>query len=122
MDRKKMIRNMDQEDLSGFEDFIEGQSGDTSFLPKIQNKKEVSFEYFTFLANDAERLVKLKNLLSDKLPFAIKFEQGNQIIEKQKDEIILTKAGLFEINDAEKSSYRRSLSEIFDSFFSPPKS
>lgn len=122
MDKKKMIRNMDQEDLSGFEEFIDGQSGDSSFLPKSQNKKEVSFEYFTFLANDAERLVKLKNLLSDKLPFAIKFEQGNQLIERQKDEMTLIKSGLFEINDAEGSSYRKSLSEIFDSFFSPPKS
>jgi hypothetical protein len=121
MDKKKIIRNMDQEDLAGFEEFIEGHSSDGSFLPKQPNKKELSFEYFTFLSNDADRLFKLKNLLSDKLPFALKFEQGNQLLERQKAEISEIKDKLFAINDAPGSSYRKSLSEIFDAFFSPPK-
>lgn len=115
---KKRIKSV-PDDLVGFEDFFEAQS-ESSFLPK-QTKKEVSFEYFTFVTNDSERLNKLKNLLSDKLPFALKYEQGNQILAQQQDELGLIKEKLYEINDNEDAGYRKSLGEIFDSFFSPPK-
>lgn len=120
MDKKKGPKNFDAEDLAGFEEFIEGQSGDGNFLPKQQNKKEVSFEYFTFLTNDSQRLLKLKNLLAEKLPFALKYEQGNQLLDQQKLEMALVKDKLFELNNKESSAYRRSLGEILDSFFAPP--
>lgn len=108
------------EDLKGFEEFIEGQGTDTGFLPK-QPKKEVSFEHFTFLTNDATRLTKLKDLLMDKIPFATRFEQGKKLIEDQEKEITLLKQRLFEQCQKMDSTYRQSISEIFDAYFSPPK-
>lgn len=119
MDKKKPSQQV-PEDLKGFEEFIEGQGTDTGFLPK-QPKKEVSFEHFTFLTNDATRLTKLKDLFMDKIPFAARYEQGEKLIQDQQKEVQLIKKHLFEHCQKIDSSYRQSLSEIFDAFFSPPK-
>ena len=68
MDKKKINPALPPEDLKGFEEFIEGES-DRTFMGKGHpSKKEVSFEHFTFLTNDSDRLIKLKNLLTEKLP------------------------------------------------------
>jgi hypothetical protein len=117
MDKKK---NQDIEDLKGFEEFINEHSEEGSFLPKTPGK-EVSFEHFTFLTNDADRLVKIKNLLMEKLPFTVKYDQGQRLIDGQKKEIEIAKKQLHEIFKQKGSPFLRSLSEIFDTFFSPPK-
>jgi|GEM_PF-1087018 len=123
MDKKKHIKGMPLDDIKGFEEFIEGQSDETSFLPKPTGgtKREVSFEHFTFLTNDSERLARIKNLLTSKLPFSSKFEQGHKLLDEQKNEIILLKNKIFALSDVDQSPYRRSVNEIFDSFFSPPQ-
>ena len=124
MDKKK-LKNLEQDDIKGFEEFIEGQLQDTSFLPKgaggSSKKNESGFEHFTFLTNDAERLSKLKSLLSEKLPFSSKFDQSAKLIKDQKEEISLLRKNLFQLLDEQGSPYRKSLSEVFDSFFEPPK-
>jgi hypothetical protein len=125
MDKKRILKALDAEDLKGFEEFIEGQSSDSSFLPKgvggSSKKNEAGFEHFTFLTNDANRLMKLKHLLSEKLPFSSRFDQGDKLISEQKDELVLLKKRLFEVCDQPGTPYRKSLSEIFNSFFEPPK-
>lgn len=126
MDKKRLIKNLEAEDIKGFEEFIEGQSSDTNFLPRgvggSSKKNETSFEHFTFLSNDSIRLTKLKQLLSEKLPFSAKFDQSDKIIKEQRTELELMKTKLFEACDSKDSPYRKSLHEIFDSFFEPPKS
>ena len=116
---------MEEEDIKGFEEFIEGQPADSSFLPRgvggSNKKNEGGFEHFTFLTNDADRLTKLKLLLSEKLPFSTKFDQGPKLIKEQKDELILLKKKLFTALDPAGSPYRKSLAEIFNSYFEPPK-
>lgn len=124
MDKKRLIKNLGPEDLKGFEEFIEGQSNETSFLPKGVGggKKDVAgFEHFTFLTNDSVRLTKLKSLLSEKLPFSARFDQSSKLIQEQQEELELMKRKLFEICDKADSPYRKSVSEIFNSFFEPPK-
>lgn len=125
MDKKKNIKSLESEDLKGFEEFIENQSSEGNFLPRgvggSSKKSETGFEHFTFLTNDAERLTKLKNLLTERLPFSTKFDQGPRLIKDQRDEIEVQKRKIFELSDIEGSSYRKSLSEIFNSFFEPPK-
>jgi hypothetical protein len=126
MDKKRFVKSVDAEDLKGFEEFIEGQSNDTNFLPKAVSgnakKNELGFEHFTFLTNDADRLTKLKHLLSEKLPFSAKFDQSQKLIQEQKEEISLLKKRLFEASEQPESAYKKSLREIFNSFFEPPKS
>jgi hypothetical protein len=125
MDKKRLIKNLDAEDIKGFEEFIEGQSGDGNFLPRGvgggSSKKDVGFEHFTFLTNDATRLQKMKNLLTEKLPFSARFDQGAKLINDQKEEISLVKAKLFEVLSKADSPYRKSLREVFNSFFEPPQ-
>ena len=121
MDKKRLLKNLPPEDRKGFEEFID-QSSDINFLPRGNIKKEVSFEHFTFLTNDAIRLAKLKNLLMDKIPFAAKFEQGEKLIEAQQKEIEHLKKDLFSNCNRPYSAYRKSIEEIFDSFFGQPKS
>ena len=116
MDKKKY-----PDDLRGFEEFIDGQpQGDTSFLPKLP-KKEVSFEHFTFLTNDSDRLLKIKDLMTKKIPFSYKYEQGDKLLAEQVLEIKSLKVAVFDICDAKGSPYRKSLADVFDSFFQPPK-
>ena len=116
------VKTLPDEDLKGFEEYIDGQSNDTNFLPRGNtSKKDVSFEHFTFLTNDSSRLTKLKDLLMDKIPLASKHEQGEKLIEKQQKEILLLKSSIFDHFNKPKSAYRKSIREIFDSFFSPPQ-
>lgn len=124
MDKKRLVKSLEPEDLKGFEEFIEGQPTDASFLPKGVGgaKKEMAgFEHFTFLTNDSVRLTKLKFLLSEKLPFSARFDQSGKLIQEQKEEIELLKRKMFEVCDKAGSPYRKSVSEIFNSFFEPPK-
>lgn len=113
MDKKRPV-----DDVKGFEDFIDGEN-DKSFMGKSSGsqKKDINYENFTFLTNDAERLSRLKNLLTEKLPFASRFEQGNQILKDQKAEVQELKNRIFLTSDQEGSPYRKSMGEIFDSFF-----
>lgn len=118
MDKKKP--KAPPEDLRGFEEFIEEHPIDKPFLPRGiggGTKKEVSFEHFTFLTNDGERLHNLKQLLSSKIPFSRRYEQGKKIIDEQKEEIHHMRDQLFEIQDEKDSRYRKSLRDIFQSYF-----
>lgn len=122
MDKKK-LKGQPPEDLRGFEEFIEEHQLDKPFLPRGvggSTKKEFSFEHFTFLTNDGERLHNLKLLLSSKIPFSRRYEQGKKIIDEQKEEIRLMRDQLFEIQDAKDSRYRKSLRDIFQSYFGFP--
>lgn len=122
MDKKKLIKVAPQEDLQGFEEFIESQPKDTNFLPRpTNNKKESSFEYFEFLTTDSQRLLKIKNLFSQKLPFMTKYHQAQVLIKQQKAEINLIKNNLFLVSDKKDSLYRKSLRDVFDNYFEPPK-
>ncbi len=122
MDKKRLIKNLEADDLKGFEEFIEGQPSDTNFLPRGvgggTKKNDSNFEHFTFLTNDSARLTKVKELLSEKLPFSAKFDQSEKLIAEQKKDIKLMQQKLFEHCDNKNSPYRKSLSEIMDSFFS----
>lgn len=122
MDNKKTGRS-EEDDLKGFEDFIQGQSSDPSFLPKSQTSKknELGFEHFTFLSNDTIRLTKIKNLLTNQLPFSAKFDQSEKIIRDQREEIEILKTRIFKICDENNAGIKRSLKEVFDSFFSSSK-
>lgn len=122
MDKKRLIKNLEADDLKGFEEFIEGQPNETNFLPRGvgggTKKNDSNFEHFTFLTNDSARLTKVKELLSEKLPFSSKFDQSEKLISEQKKEIKQMQQKLFEFCDNKNSPYRKSLSEIMDSFFS----
>jgi hypothetical protein len=125
MDKKKLPKNRESETLQGFEEFIEGQSTEAHFLPRGvgggSKKNDSGFEHLTFLSNDSRRLSKIKNLLGQRLPFSSRFEQGPKLINDQKVELSLLKKKIFEISDKDNSGYRKSLSEIFDSYFGPTK-
>lgn len=124
MDKKK-FKNSGDDDIKGFEEFIEGQTNESNFLPRGVGggkKNELGFEHFTFLVNDASRLVKLKHLFAQKLSFSSKFDQSPRLIQEQKEEIDILRKKLFDFSDKEKSPYRKSLGEIFNSFFEPPQS
>lgn len=120
MDKKRLVKTLPPEEMKGFEEFIEGEPDEKSFLGKATGsgtKKEVGFENFTFLSNDAERLHRIKDLFSEKLPFATKYKQGEHILRNQQNAIQELRKRLFELSDKEGSPYRISLTEIFDSFF-----
>lgn len=123
MDKKKLGKNLDSDDIKGFEEFIEGQTAETHFLPRgvggSAKKNETGFEHFTFLTNDSIRLTKLKSLLTEKLPFSGKFDQSEKLIRDQKNEIESLKNKIFELSNRPDSKYHKSLREIFDSFFGP---
>lgn len=122
MDKKRSQKDLPENDLKGFEEFVDGQSSETNFLPRGNAaKKDVGFEHFTFLSNDSVRLSKLKDLLMEKIPFASKFEQGEKLEQVQQKEIELLKKNIFQVSNKPNSAYRKSMQEIFDSFFAPPQ-
>jgi hypothetical protein len=123
MDKKK-FKPFPTEDIKGFEEFIEDQQSDKPFLPRGiggGTKKDFSYEHFTFLTNDGERLTNLKLLLSSKIPFSRKYEQGKKLIEEELEEVKNVREQLFSIQDRPESPYRKSMREIFQSYFGSTK-
>ena len=117
VDKKKLIKSSDPEDIKGFEEFIDSQSSDSMFLLKAPQKKELSFEYFRFLMNDADRLRKVNGLLSEKLPFMRHHEQGLTLLSRQEEEVDKVKKSVVTLLKSPHSNFHLSLKEIFDSFF-----
>jgi hypothetical protein len=120
MENKNKSKNSAQEDLKGFEDFMEGQNEDVGQL-KVQ-KREGNFESYNFLENDSKRLNKIKNIMSQKIPFLSKYDQSSRLILEQKIEIEILKNKLNEIFQQQSSGYQKSIKEVFDSYFGPTKS
>lgn len=125
MDKKRLIKSLESEDVKGFEEFIEGYPNESLFLPKGvgggSRKNESRLEHFTFLTNDAERLIRMKKMLSEKLPFSAKFDQSHKLIRDQRNEIEVLKQRLFDICDKDGSGHRKTIDEIFDGYFEPVK-
>jgi hypothetical protein len=119
MENKKNPNDISTDDLRGFEEFIEGEK-DTSFLYR-NIKKDKPVEHATFINYDSSRLEKIRDLCAEKIPLAKKYEQGQKLLEIQEYETQLLKNKLIEILNKPDSSYRKSLREIFDSFYQPPK-
>ena len=119
MDNNNKSKKTAQEDLKGFEDFMEGQNDQAGQL-KLQ-KREGNFESYNFLENDSKRLNKIKNIMSQKIPFLSKYDQSSRLILEQKIEIEMLKNHLNEIFKLESSGYQTSLREVFDSYFGPTK-
>ncbi len=119
MEHKKNNNEVAGDDLRGFEEFIEGES-DTSFLNR-NIKKDKPIEHTTFINYDSSRLEKIRDLCTDKIPLAKKYEQGIKLLEIQDYETQLLKKKLVEIFNKPESAYRKSLREVFDSYFQPPK-
>ncbi len=125
MDKKKLLRSLEPDDVKGFEEFIESQPNETNFLPRgvggSNKKNDATFEHLDFLTNDSERLLRLKDLLTEKLPFTTKFDQSAVLIEEQRAELDIIKHKLFEVCDHRGSTYQRAMAEIFNQFFNPAK-
>ena len=122
MDKKKKNLLEHHSDLKGFEDFIKesptAEGTTPGKIPVGGNKKnESNFENYTFLTNDTERIHKLNDLLKEKMDFMNRFDQSERIIQRQKNDITEMRDKIFLISDREKSPYRKSLAEVFDTFF-----
>jgi hypothetical protein len=117
MDKKKLLKMLPIDEAKGFEDFIEGQPNDGNFFAKNSSKREYTFEHFTFLTNDSQRLLKLKNVLTEKAPFSSRFDQSAEIIREQKEDIGFMREKIFDVCDQEASPFQQSMAELFDGFF-----
>ncbi len=114
MDKKKILRHSSQDDLKGFEEFIE-HSPEEIVLDK--SAKNLGGENLTFVTNDNIRLKKVAQLVADKLPVVKSFEQGPRIIEHQRNLNAQLKNELFKHLQKEDSPLQKSLSMIWDGFF-----
>ncbi len=117
MDNKKSTKSDHEGDLRGFEDFIESIPSEQKSQPTGLKKNDNGFEHFTFLSNDGVRLEKLKVLFNEKLPFSSKFDQSKKLITDQLEEISILKERLYSSSDRAGSPYRKSISDIFNSYF-----
>ena len=119
MDKKKKLGPLPKEELKGFEEFMEDKLDESSNQRPIKN--DSGFESYNFLEKDSKRLAKIKDLMSQKIPFLNQHDQSEKLITEQKTEIELIKNHLRDIFKQPHSGYRKSLREVFDSFFGPTK-
>jgi hypothetical protein len=117
---KKKEQEFSEQDLKGFQEFIEAHP-DVQVNSNKTNRKDEAIEHSTFLSHDFVRLQKIKNLFSEKLVFAAQFEQGENLIAEQRREIMSLKSQLVQHLKNPQSDFQKSLQEIFNSFFDPPK-
>jgi len=118
MDKKKVLRSSSSDDLKGFEEFLDHVDHDSS-VDKIN--KNIGGESLTFLHHDNTRLKKVAALVAQKLPVARHHEQGPKIIEQQRHVNAQLKNDLFRILDKKASPLQKTLSGIWNGYFSERK-
>lgn len=124
MNKKTKHQENEEENLRGFEEFIEGQaeiSRNQKTSGNISKKNDAEFEHLTFITTDSVRLTKIKNLLKEKVPLLSKFDQSDNLLSKQKNLREELKDQIFSFVNNDKSSFQKSMSEIFDSYFEEKK-
>ena len=114
MDKKK---KPESDDLKGFEDFIH-QLDDA---PADKGQRNSAGESLTFLQNDNERLRKVATLMSETLPVAHRHTQAEKILQQQRHHSAVLKHELFNWFDPAQSTLQRTLSDLWDGFFSEKK-
>ena len=116
---KKDLYKLGKNNLKGFEDFV--INSEDLNLPftnsSSKSPKEINHKGISLLENDNARLVKIKELIKHKLPMSSQYSQSLQIIREQKTLLQNLREEIFEFSEQENSPYKKSLSEIFDSFF-----
>lgn len=115
MDKKKLHKSNQVDDLKGFEDFID--SAETGAQVDPNPGKNVGGESYTFLMNDNSRLKKISNLVAGKLPVIQDHEQGEKIIESQRKRNAQLKIELFQMLSEVDSPLEKSMSAIFNPVF-----
>lgn len=112
-DHKKSMTKV-PEDLKGFEDIIDDFSEND---PSNTGSRPAAVESMTFLQNDTNRLKKINNLMSKKVPFLKQYPQSMELVRKQKkvnEELYDKVAGLL---TQPASTLNLSLAEIFNHYF-----
>lgn len=115
MDRKKIHKGNQGDDLKGFEDFI--QQSDPSPQVDANPGKNVGGENYTFLENDNIRLRKVSSLMAGRLPTLKEKMQGEKIIEGQRKRNAQLKSELFQLLSASDSPMEKSMASIFNPVF-----
>lgn len=116
-----MSDSEDEKSIKGFEEFIEFHLKSKKHLLKPQSRattKEDKGPYvYNFLANDYNRLTKLNNLFTEKIPFVSKFDQSEILISEQKNQLELIKKYITSHSLKHDSDFRKSMREVFDNYF-----
>ena len=115
MDKKKLHRSNQPDDLKGFEEFLDQVV--ESRPVETGTAKNVGGESYTFLENDNIRLKKVARLVADKLPLMKQHSQGEKLIENQRRRNALLKAELFKQLGATGSPLEKSMAQVFNAFF-----
>jgi hypothetical protein len=114
----------EENDLRGFQEFLDVQKENTTFLPRgisgSVRKQTINFNNISFLSNDRSRLMRMKTFFSERINFIARYDQSDKLINDQASELKELKQAIFEISDEADSSYRKSLREVFDGFFKKP--
>ncbi len=111
MDKKKPL----QDDLSGFEEFI--QHAEIQHSGDITPGKNAGGESLTFLLNDAARLQKLAQLVASKAPMLRTYKQSEKLLEEQKEINSRLRGEIFKLQQGPSAPLMRSMSAVFDGFF-----
>jgi len=82
------------------------------------SREKINIETINFIQLDQKRLKKIKNLITDKILRNKTYNQSESIIEEQYQHIQELKQEIFLISKKENSGFRKSMSELFDSFYS----
>lgn len=82
------------------------------------SREKINIETINFIQLDQKRLMKIKNLITDKILRNKTDNQSESIIEEQYQHIQELKQEIFLISKKENSGFRKSMSELFDSFYS----
>ncbi len=106
----------DDEDLSGFEEFIE------EFEPEIQEKKKKGKNKFnseinSYIDDEKKRLSKLSEFFHSKMKNADQYQQSSDLISKQKSFNRVCRERLNKRFQEEDSDFQKNLKQLFENHF-----
>jgi hypothetical protein len=111
-----MTKKKNDNDLLGFEEFIESIDNGPSFVDRISLRKDSAPEFITFITNDLTRLKKIITLQGQRLPLYKKFPQSEQVVKDEQAMVNQLKSELIDLLKKEKSPMYKSFAEIYSAF------
>lgn len=114
--KEKELPNSLKNSLEGFEDFIQSHHIHIHKKPTYDKSDEGQIQ--TFLENNYNRLIKTSDLFQKKLQQLEKYDISESQEKKLKEQNKIYKDKIIKNIENTHSKFNRSLSAIFDSFFS----
>lgn len=120
MSKKIKIPGNKKRDLEGFEELLDEiiNEGDLAYKSKLQENKQFdNYKLFNFLELEKSRALKLKEMVTKKIPNVIEYNQSAEVMERLTYHNIEVKESIVKEIRHFDSVFHKNIRELFNNAF-----